>query len=75
MDQAVTLELGSSEEATRDLLIYNAQGTVVAREKISLNIGQNQIQLAVQDLPSGIHHILISGDHLRFSTGKFTILN
>ena len=74
MEQEVNLVFGSPKETVRTLLVYNAQGTEMIRKTISLNAGYNHIQLAVQDLPSGIYRILIPGEHARFVTSSFTVI-
>ena len=56
----INMEVNSSLEGNVEFMVYNTEGKMVKKASKSLNVGFNQLNLTVSDLPEGSYFIATS---------------
>ena len=70
-EEVIFTQIKSTVKETIDLMIYDTRGVLVKSRKVNLTLGENKIQINVNDLSKGVYSIFIPKADEGFTTLRF----
>ncbi len=66
--ESLSIEINAVEELEENIFIYDARGALIFQQKVSLKVGNNKIQIAMDDYPNAMYVMKFSqlNEHRKF---------